>query len=44
MENEELAYTALKTPGPGEQENDGHLYAHLNEVHKDNMNQKETGF
>jgi hypothetical protein len=30
--------------GPGEDENDGHLYAHLNEVHTDNVNQKETGF
>jgi hypothetical protein len=44
VENEESTYTALKRPGPGEEENDGHLYAHLNEVHKDNMNQKETGF
>ena len=43
VENEESTYTALKTPGPGEEENDG-LYAHLNEVHKDNVNQKETGF
>ena len=44
LENEESTYTALKRPGPGEEENDSHLYAHLNEVHKDNMNQKETGF
>jgi Na+-transporting methylmalonyl-CoA/oxaloacetate decarboxylase gamma subunit len=44
VENEESTYTALKRPGPGEEENDGHLYAHLNEVHKDYVNQKETGF
>jgi FtsZ-interacting cell division protein ZipA len=44
MGNEEPTYTALKRPGPGEEENDGHLYAHLNEVHTDYVNQKETGF
>jgi hypothetical protein len=44
VENEESTYTALKRPGPGEEENDGHLYAHLNEVHNDYVNQKETGF
>ena len=44
VENEESTYTALKRPGPGEEENDVHLYAHLNEVHKDYVNQAETGF
>jgi flagellar biosynthesis/type III secretory pathway M-ring protein FliF/YscJ len=44
VENEESTYTALKRPGPGEEENDDHLYAHLNEVHTDNVNQNETGF
>ena len=42
VENEESTYTALKRTG--KDENDDHLYAHLNEGHKDNMNQKETGF
>ena len=42
VENEESTYTALKRTG--EEENDGHLYAHLNEVHKDYVNQAETGF
>jgi hypothetical protein len=44
VENEESTYTALKRPVPGEEENDVHLYAHLNEVHTDYVNQKETGF
>ena len=44
VENEESTYTALKRPVPGEQENDNHLYAHLDEVHTDYVNQKETGF
>jgi hypothetical protein len=44
VENEESTYTALKRPGPGEEENDGHLYAHLNEGQTDYVNQKETGF
>jgi cytoskeletal protein RodZ len=44
VENEESTYTALKRPGPGEEENDVHLYAHLNEGHTDYVNQKETGF
>ncbi|CAB4027856.1 Receptor-type tyrosine- phosphatase F [Paramuricea clavata] len=35
VENEESTYTALKRPGPGEEENDNHLYAHLNEGHTD---------
>ena len=39
VENEESTYTALKKPGPGEEENDGHLYAHLNEVHTNYVNQ-----
>ena len=43
VENEESTYTALKRPGPGEEENYGHLYAHLNKGHKDYVNQKETG-
>ena len=44
VENEQSTYTALKRPGPGEEENDDHLYAHLNDGHKDYVNQKETGF
>jgi uncharacterized membrane protein len=42
VENEESTYTALKRTG--KDENDDHLYSHLNEVHKDYVNQKETGF
>jgi FtsZ-interacting cell division protein ZipA len=42
VENEESTYTALKRTG--EEENDGHLYAHLIGVHTDYVNQKETGF
>jgi hypothetical protein len=41
VENEESTYTALKRTG--KDENDDHLYSHLNEVHKDYVNQKETG-
>ena len=44
VENEESTYTALKRPGPGKEENDDHLYAHLNDGHKDYVNKKETGF
>ena len=44
VEKEESTYTALKRPGPGEEENDGHLYTHLIEVHKDYVIPKETGF
>jgi hypothetical protein len=44
VENEESTYTALKRPSPGEEENDVHLYAHLNDVNNDYVNQKETGF
>ena len=40
-ENEQSTYTALKRPG--KDENDDHVYCGLNEVHKDNLNQKETG-
>jgi hypothetical protein len=39
VEDEESTYTALKRPGPGEEENDGHLYTHLIEVHTDYVNQ-----
>jgi hypothetical protein len=42
VENEQSTYTALKRTG--KEENDDHLYAHLNEGHKDYVNQKETGF
>jgi flagellar basal body-associated protein FliL len=41
VENEQPTYTALKRTG--KDENDDHLYSHLNEVHKDYVNQKETG-
>ena len=41
VENEESTYTALKRTG--KEENDEHFYSHLNEVHKDYVNQKETG-
>jgi hypothetical protein len=41
VENEQSTYTALKKTG--KDENDDHLYSHLNEVHKDYVNQKETG-
>jgi hypothetical protein len=44
VENEQLTYTALKRPGPGEEENDVHLYAHLNEGQTDYVIPKETGF
>ena len=39
---EQSTYTALKKPG--ERNDDNHVYCHLNEVQKDNANQKETGF
>jgi uncharacterized membrane protein (DUF106 family) len=41
VENEQSTYTALKRTG--KEENDDHLYSHLHEVHKDYVNQKETG-
>ena len=41
VENEQSTYTALKRTG--KDENDDHLYSHLNEVHNDYVNQKETG-
>ena len=41
VENEESTYTALKRTG--EEENDDHLYSHLNEVNDDYVVQKETG-
>ena len=44
VENEGSTYTALKRPGPGEEESDGHLYTHLIQVHTDYMIPKETGF
>ena len=44
VENEESTYTALKRPGPGEEENDVHLYTHLIEGHTDYVIPKETGF
>ncbi|CAB3990869.1 receptor-type tyrosine- phosphatase S-like isoform X2 [Paramuricea clavata] len=41
VESEQSTYTALKRTG--KDENDDHLYGHLNEVHEDSVNQKETG-
>ena len=41
VENEQSTYTALKRTG--KDENDDHLYSHLNEVQKDYVKQKETG-
>ena len=41
VENEQSTYTALEKTG--KDESDDHLYSHLNEVHKDYVNQKETG-
>jgi uncharacterized membrane protein len=38
VENEQSTYKGLEKTG----ENDDHLYSHLNEVHKDYVNQKET--
>ena len=41
--NEQSAYAALKRPGPGEVD-DGHVYAHLNQVPQNiYQNQRETG-
>ena len=41
--NEQSIYTALKRPGPGEVD-DGHVYAHLNQVLQNvYQNQGETG-
>jgi hypothetical protein len=42
VENEESTYTALNRTG--KDRTDDHFYAHLNEVHTDYVNQKETGF
>ena len=44
VENEGSTYTALKRPGPGEEESDGHLYTHLIQVHTDYVIPNETGF
>ena len=41
VENEQSTYTALKKPG--ERDDDDHVYCHLDEVQKDNPNQRETG-
>ena len=41
VENEQSSYTALKKPG--ERDDDDHLYCHLDEVQKENPNQRETG-
>ena len=41
VENEQSTYTALNSSR--KDENDDHFYAHLNEVHKDYVNQQETG-
>ena len=41
VENEQSTYTALNRSR--KDENDDHFYAHLNEVHKDYVNQQETG-
>ena len=41
VENELSTYTALKRPG--KDENDDHVYCHLNEVRLNNVNQEETG-
>ena len=41
VENEQSTYKGLEKTG--KEENDDHLYSHLNEVHKDYVNQKETG-
>ena len=38
---EQSTYTALKKPG--ERDDDNHVYCHLNQVQKNNANQKETG-
>ena len=41
VENEQSTYTALNRSR--KDENDDHFYAHLNEVHKNYVNQQETG-
>ena len=41
VENEQSTYTALNRSR--KDENDDHFYAPLNEVHKDYVNQQETG-
>ena len=40
VENEPSTYTALKRTG--KDENDDHVYCHLNEVRRNDVNQKET--
>ena len=40
MEDEQWTYTALKRTG---KEDDDHLYAHLNKVNEEHVNQAETG-
>ena len=42
VEDEPSTYKALKRTEK-EDEDDDHLYSHLNEVNNDNANQKETG-
>ena len=42
VENEQSSYTALKKPGERDDDDD-HVYCHLDEVQKDNPNQRETG-
>ena len=42
VENEQPTYTALKKPGE-RNDDDYHVYCHLDEVQKDNPNQRETG-
>ena len=42
VENEQSTYTALKNPGERDDDDD-HVYSHLNEVDNDYVNQKETG-
>ena len=39
--DKQLPYTALKKPG--KEENDDHLYSHLNRVQQEYVNQAETG-
>ena len=41
VENEQSTYTALKRTE--KDENDDHVYCHLNEVQNNNVNQEETG-
>ena len=41
VEDEQSTYTALKKTG--KEADDDHLYSHLNEVHNDYANRRETG-